>query len=172
MTNEELSNLKGKIWLFGDHISTDLLMPAFSTGRGLERARYCMRANRPGWSEQVQSGDLLVAGRNFGCGSSRAAARNLILLGVRCVIAESMSRLFFRNSIALGLPVVIAPRVNTVCKEGDILRVDLPTGLIENLSSGKTLQFEPLPEDSPPMQILKAGGIIRLLEQEYLEKNV
>jgi 3-isopropylmalate/(R)-2-methylmalate dehydratase small subunit len=168
MKAENLSNLKGRVWKFGDKISTDLMMPGFSTGTGLERAKYCMRANRPGWSDQVQPGDFVVGGKNFGCGSSRAAARNLILLGIRCVIAESMSRLFFRNSIALGLPVVIAPGIHDLCKEGDILRVVFPAGRIENVNSSETMKFEPLPEDSPPFQILKAGGIVGLLEQEYL----
>ena len=166
---DDLTQISGKVWKFGDSISTDLLMPGFSTGEGLERAKFCMRATRPGWSDQVQPGDFVVGGKNFGCGSSRAAARNFILLGVQCVIAESMSRLFFRNSIALGLPVVVAPGIHAFCDEGDRLRVNLPGGRIENLISGKTLTFTPLPEDSPPMQILQVGGIVELLERELAD---
>lgn len=163
---DDLTRISGKVWKFGDNISTDLLMPGFSTGEGLERAKFCMRANRPGWSDEVQPGDLVVGGRNFGCGSSRAAARNFILLGVQCVLAESMSRLFFRNSVALGLPVVVAPGVHAFCDEGDQLRVNLPDGRVENLTLGKALTFTPLPADSPPMQVLQVGGIVGLLERE------
>ena len=171
MINKDLGEVEGKVWKFGDKISTDLMMPGFSRGTGLERAKYCMRANRPGWSDQVQPGDIVVAGKNFGCGSSRDATANLMLLGIKVVIAESMSRVFFRNSIASGLPVLIAPGIQDLCEEGEVLRIDFAAGRIKNIKSGKTLKFEPLPEDTPPMQILRAGGIMGLLEEEYLGKK-
>jgi len=165
------SVIEGKVWKFGDKISTDLMMPGFSKGSGLERAKYCMYSNRPGWSDQVQKGDIVVGGKNFGCGSSRAAAINLQLLGVSAVVAESIGRIFFRNSINLGLPAVIAPGISAIVEEGDRIRIDLEKGEITNLMTGKTLRFDPLPEDSPPMQILKAGGILRMLEEEYKPKE-
>ena len=159
--------IEGKVWKFGDKISTDLMMPGFSRGRGLERAKYCMYSNRPGWSNQVQKGDIVVGGKNFGCGSSRAAALNLQLLGVSAVVAESIGRIFFRNSINLGLPAIIAPGIMSIVEEGERIRINLEAGEITNLTTGRTLRFGPMPADSPPMQILKAGGILRMLEQEY-----
>jgi len=159
--------IEGKVWKFGDKISTDLMMPGFSRGRGLERAKFCMYSNRPGWSDHVQKGDIVVGGRNFGCGSSRPAAVNLQLLGVSVVMAESIGRIFFRNAINTGLPVVIAPGITGIVEEGEKLRVDLEKGEITNITNGKKLRFDPMPADSPPMQILEAGGILRMLEAEY-----
>ena len=163
--------IEGKVWKFGDKISTDLMMPGFSKGRGLERAKFCMYSNRPGWSDHVQKGDIVVGGRNFGCGSSRPAAVNLQLLGVSVVVGESIGRIFFRNAINTGLPVVIAPGITGIVEEGQKLRVDLEKGEITNLTNGKNLRFDPMPADSPPMQILKAGGILRMLEAEYKPKE-
>ncbi|MEM2094576.1 MAG: 3-isopropylmalate dehydratase [Candidatus Bathyarchaeia archaeon] len=165
------SIIEGKVWKFGDNISTDLMMPGFSRGRGLERAKFCMYSNRPGWSDQVQKGDIIVGGKNFGCGSSRPAAINLQLLGISAVVAESIGRIFFRNSINIGLPAIIAPGITEIVDEGERIRIDLEKGEITNLNNGKTLHFDPMPEDSPPMQILKAGGILRLLEAEYKPKE-
>lgn len=170
MTKEDFSNIQGRVWKFGDKISTDFMMPGYSTGKGLERAKFCMRSNRPGWSDLVKPGDLIVGGINYGCGSSRQAAVNLMALGIKCVIAESMGRIFFRNSIALGFPVIIAPGITSLCEEGDILQINLPKGVIKNLKTSKTLKFDPIAKDSPPMQILEAGGIMKLLEQELGKK--
>jgi 3-isopropylmalate/(R)-2-methylmalate dehydratase small subunit len=162
---------KGKVWKFGDNISTDLMMPAFlidkEAGMTLaERAGYCMFSNRPDWAAQVKPGDILVAGTNFGCGSSRPAAVQFQMLGISIVIAESMSRIFFRNAINLGFPVLICQGVHDAFKEGDIAEVDLTGGKVKNVATGQTLQGETLAEDSPPMQVLRAGGIMPLLEKE------
>ncbi len=165
------SIMEGKVWKFGDNISTDLMMPGFSRGRGLERAKFCMYSNRPGWSDQVKKGDIVVGGKNFGCGSSRAAAINLQLLGISAVVAESIGRIFFRNSINIGLPTIIAPGVTAFVEEGERLRIDLERGELTNLITGKKLRFDPMPPDSPPMQILRAGGILRMLEEEYKPKE-
>ncbi len=165
------SVIEGKVWKFGDKISTDLMMPGFSKGKGLERAKFCMYSNRPGWSDHVQKGDIVVGGKNFGCGSSRPAAVNLQLLGVSVVVAESIARIFFRNAINTGLPVVIAPGIGSIVDEGEKLQVSLEKGEIANLTNGKKLCFDPMPADSPPMEILKAGGILRMLEAEYKPKE-
>ena len=100
---------KGRVWKFGDKISTDLMMPGFAvlTKPGISdeaAAKFCMIANRPGWAQQVQKGDIIVAGQNFGCGSSRPGQRMLRALGIPVVVAESTSRLFFRNSHPHCLP--------------------------------------------------------------------
>jgi 3-isopropylmalate/(R)-2-methylmalate dehydratase small subunit len=166
--------IKGRVWKFGDNISTDLMIPAFlmdkeTTMSAKEQAKFCMFANRPDWAAQVKPGDIIISGRNFGCGSSRPAASRLQILGISLVVAESMSRIFFRNSINLGFPVLICQGVVDLFAEGEIAEVDLTEGKVKNLNTGKTLTGDILPGDSPPMQILRAGGIIPLLEKEYLK---
>jgi 3-isopropylmalate/(R)-2-methylmalate dehydratase small subunit len=167
-------HIKGQVWKFGDNISTDLMLPAFlqDKGAGLnieERAKYCMFSNRPDWAAQVKQGDIVVARNNFGCGSSRPAATQLKMLGISLAIANSIARIFFRNAINLGFPVLICKGVYELFNEGDTAEVDIVKGIIKNLSTGKYLQSEILPEDSPPMQILRCGGIMSLLERKYLK---
>ncbi len=161
-----VSAIKGKVWRFGDNISTDFLMPGFTQGTTpQERAAFCMRANRPEFAREVRPGDVIVAGRNFGCGSSRPAARNLMTLGISSVIAESFGRIFFRNSVNLGFPVLYCNGVSEAFNEGDILQANFQSGEVKNLTSGKSLQAEPLPEVA--MRILNAGGVVALLKKEY-----
>ena len=164
-----ISIIEGKVWKFDDNISTDFLMPGFARGTTpQEKAAFCMRANRPEFAQEVQPGDVIVAGKNFGCGSSRPAARNLMTLGVSCVIAESFSRIFFRNSVNLGFPVLYCKGVHDAFNEGDILEANFHTADVKNLTSGKVLQAEPLPEIA--MSILNAGGVVALLKAEYAKK--
>ncbi len=162
---------EGEVWKFGDSISTDLMMPgsdvlARPEISDEEAAKYCMQANRPGWAAQVRKGDIVIGGRNWGCGSSRSAARLFKALGISVVVADSMSRLFFRNAVNIGLPVLICSGVSEAFKEGDQARVNMETGEITNLSKESNLQGEALPADSPPMQILKAGGLDAFMRQE------
>ncbi|MFC2006168.1 3-isopropylmalate dehydratase [Chloroflexota bacterium] len=168
---------EGKVWKFGDTISTDLMMPGSEVlaRPGIsdeEAALHCMRANRPNWAKQVQKGDIVVAGRNWGCGSSRPAARLFKALGISAIVADSMSRLFFRNAVNIGLPVLICRRVSEVFEEGHQARVNIQTGEVSNLSQGTRLQGEALPADSPPMQILMAGGLLSFMCQERKEGAV
>lgn len=165
------STLRGRVWIFGDNISTDLLMPGFAAMSNPdmspeESARYCMYSNRPGWAEQVRPGDLIVAGKNFGCGSSRPGSKILKTLGIGAVIAESVSRIFFRNSINLGFPIITCPGIHDAFEEGEELEVDLYAGTIKSLTTQKCLAGDPLPEGSPPMEILKAGGLLPMLERQ------
>lgn len=167
---------EGKVWKFGDKINTDLMMPGSQvlSQPGIsdkEAARYCMSANRPGWAEQVKEGDIIIAGRNWGCGSSRPAARLFKALGIGVILADSMSRLFFRNSVNIGLPVLICAACSAAFEEGDQARVDMETGKVTNLTKGKTIQGEALAADSPPAQILKAGGLRKLLQKELAEEG-
>lgn len=166
---------EGKVWKFGDNISTDLIMPADVTWghvRGEDRLKYCMRANRPGWAEQVGRGDIVVAGKNFGCGSSRPAARMLRDLGISCVVAESVSRLFMRNSVNIGFPSLICPGITSLVEEGDQLYVNVDTGEVRNLRTGATLTAEGFPEGSPPYEILRAGGLQPLLRKMLEEQGI
>ncbi len=164
--------LRGKVWKFGDNISTDLMFPnlAFNVPDS-EKPHYCMNANRPGWSAQVHKGDIFVAGRNLGCGSSRSAPRVLRDLGLACAIAESTSRLFLRNSINLGWPTLICPGIAAIVAEDDELEVNVATGEVRNISNGKTAQAEGFPDDSPPAQIMRAGGLEPFLRQVLSQRQ-
>ncbi len=167
---------EGKVWKFGDSINTDLMMPGTEVlaRPGLsdvEVARYCMSANRPGWASQVGKGDIIIAGRNWGCGSSRPAARLFKTLGISIIVADSMSRLFFRNAVNIGMPVLICEGVSEAFDEGDLAKVNLATGEVTNLTKGITLKGEALPADSPPAQILKAGGLDAFMQQELAQSK-
>lgn len=163
-------NYKGRVWKFGDHVSTDLMMPgaAVLARPGLDEkaaAEHCMSANRPGWAAEVRPGDVLLAGRNFGCGSSRPAQRLLRALGIVVVVAESFSRLFFRNCINTGFPVLICRGVTEAFEEKEIAEVNLETGEVRNVTRGTVLVGEALAPGTPPYEILRAGGLRPLLEK-------
>jgi 3-isopropylmalate/(R)-2-methylmalate dehydratase small subunit len=166
---------RGRVWAFGDDISTDLIMPGailWGHVKGAAARKSAMMPNRPGWAaNEVQPGDMIVAGSNFGCGSSRPAPRVLrdeLLLS--CVVAESFSRLFQRNAVNIGFPVLICPGITAFAAEGDELEVDFDSGLVRNLSHGTELYGEPYPPDSPPGQLLRLGGLRPFLER-WLEEH-
>ena len=163
--NECKAEIKGRVWKFGDNTSTDYIQPGFiHTGTPQEQAAYCMHAVRPDFARSVRPGDVIVGGHNFGCGSARPAAQNLITLGVSCVIAESFSRLFFRSSISLGFPVLYCQGIYDAFREGETLTVSLVTGEVKNVTSGEIIQATPLPEIA--MKIIEAGGIVALLKED------
>jgi 3-isopropylmalate/(R)-2-methylmalate dehydratase small subunit len=160
--------ISGRAFLFGDNIDTDQIYP----GRYLELtakadiASHCMEGVRPGFSKEIQKGDIVVAGKNFGCGSSREhAAITLKESGVSAVVAESFARIFFRNAINLGLTVITCPGITGRLKEGDILEIDVSTGVIVNKTSGDTYQGEGLSEFV--LRILENGGIKPLFKEIY-----
>ena len=164
---------EGKVWKFGDRISTDLVMPgALVLAKRLdeqEAAQYAMNANRPGWASQVQPGDILVAGVNFACGSSRNWAGPIKALGISVVLTESISRIGLRNGINTGLPCVVCPGISQFTDEDERLRVDLTAGEVRNLTRGTTMQAQAWPKDSPPFQILMAGGFNEYFRQQLVE---
>ena len=166
----------GSVWKFGDSISTDLMMPGSMVLAGRlsdeEGAKYCFSANRPGWTDQVKAGDILVAGRNFGCGSSRNGARMIQLNGIAAILAESTSRIFLRNAINIALPTLWCKGVSEAFDEGDSAQVDLVSGEVRNLTKGTTLQAEAWSEDSPPMQILRAGGLFPFIQKMMAERGM
>ncbi len=160
------SRYRGRVWVFGDDISTDLMQPGF-TPHGLsieERAKYCMRANRPGWSEQVRQGDILVGGRNFGCGSNRPAALNLKVLGLGCMVAESVFSVHFRNCVNFAFPAMSCDGVSKLFAEGDVADVDFGMGVVLNVTSGKSLHGRALPKFL--MDIMAAGGSLAMLRRD------
>ena len=159
--------LEGKAWVFGDDINSDLLYPQAAFPLPLaEAARMVFRANRPGWSDEVQPGDLIVAGRNFGMGSARTAGALLRYLGVGACVAESFASLFFRNGVNSGLPVLACPGVTGAVEEGQRLELDLATGLVRNLETGAELQGAALPREL--LEIIEGGGLIPSLERRGL----
>lgn len=159
--------LVGRAWVFGDNINTDLLYPAACFRLpAAERPALTMSANRPGWSGQVRPGDLLVAGPNFGTGSSRPAADNLKALGIAGVVADSINGLFFRTAINTGLPALEAPGVRAFVREGAVVEVDLDAGTIR--ADERELAVKPLPPFLS--RILADGGLIpRLRKEGYID---
>ena len=157
--------IRGRVWVFGDDVNTDLMYPGFVVSLPEEeRPRYCMHANRPGWAQQVKKGDIIVAGRNFGCGSSRPAAKSLKDLGISCVLAESINGLFLRNAVNFGLPALALQGVTKMFREGDVAEVDIRSGEVKNVNSGESMRAKPLPEQL--IKILEAGGLLPLLAKE------
>ena len=157
--------ITGKVWKFGDHINTDYMYPAFGREEPWEkRKRYILHIHKA-FTEGCQPGDVIVAGKNFGCGSSREGApANLKQLGIGCVVAESFGRIFFRNCLAIALPVMACKGVAALFGEGDQLQLDFEKALVKNLTTGKELRGPALSPDL--IKIVQAGGILALLKQE------
>jgi 3-isopropylmalate/(R)-2-methylmalate dehydratase small subunit len=161
----------GKAWVYGDKIDTDLLAPGVYMKLPLaELAMHCLEAIDPHFSSHVQPGDIIVGGHGFGIGSSREqAAEALIHLKIGCVIAKSFARIFYRNALNLGLPLLICDHGDTINK-GDILTADAATGHIENTTQGKVLQGDALPAFL--LETINAGGLMAQLEREQNQKAV
>lgn len=160
--------LKGKAHKFGANIDTDAIIPAryLNVSEASELAKHCMEGIAPDFSGQVGPGDIIVAETNFGCGSSREHAPLAIkAAGISCVIAKSFARIFFRNAINVGLPLLECGVAVDNTSDGDILEVDLSTGEIVNLTNGKTFVAEPYPDFMTG--IIAAGGLI-----EYTKKKL
>lgn len=163
--------LTGKVWVFGDNINTDLMYPHICyTLPEKEKPLYTMWANRPDWVKQVKPGDILIAGKNFGVGSSRPAADNLHSLGISVVLAESVNGLFLRNAVNSGLRVAQCSGITDLVQEGEELQVDFEEGKCINLKNKREASFTPLPEFL--LEIINAGGIIEVLkERGYIDHN-
>lgn len=156
----------GKAVKFGDNVDTDVILP----GKYLvltdptELAKHAMEGLDPAFTKKIQGGVIIVAGKNFGCGSSREQAPlALKSAGVKCVLAESFARIFYRNAITIGLPVLECPEVSSGVEEGDELVVELRAGKVKNKSNNLTLQATQLPEFI--MEILDDGGLIEHLRR-------
>ncbi len=152
---------KGKAWKFGSDVDTDAIIPAryLNTSDPAELAKHCMENADTAFASKVRPGDIIVAGKNFGCGSSREHAPIAIkAAGVSCVIATTFARIFYRNAFNIGLPIFESVEAVENISEGDELTVDAGTGIITNVTTGKTFRATPVP---PFMhQIIAAGGLI------------
>jgi len=159
--------IQGKAFTFGANIDTDQIYP----GRYLELTdpkevgKHALEGADPDFVKEARPGDIIVASTNFGCGSSREqAAITLKAVGVGAILADSFARIFYRNAINLGIPLLVCPKIRGMVKKGDILRIDLLTGKVVNETTGATAQAQPLSEYV--MNILDHGGIKELVRKQ------
>ncbi len=159
--------LKGQVHKFGDDVNTDEIIPAryLNTIDPVELAKHCMEGIDKNFVKKVITGDIIVAGKNFGCGSSREHAPIAIKkAGISCVVASSFARIFFRNAINTGLPILEQKDLPQETKSGEKLAIDLEKGTIKNITKGKTYKTQPFPEFL--QKIIESGGLIESIKQE------
>jgi 3-isopropylmalate/(R)-2-methylmalate dehydratase small subunit len=161
----------GRVWKFGDDVDTDAIVP----GRFLilntpqELAKHAFEGVRPEFKDRVKPGDIIVAGDNFGCGSSREHAPLALKgAGIRCVIAKSFARIFFRNSINIGVTLLECAEADRI-SEGDVLEIDEANGIIKNKTKKETYKVKPLPEFL--MEIVRSGGLIEFARKMVEQKD-
>ena len=159
--------VQGTVFKYGNDVDTDVIIPAryFNTTSEAELASHCMEDIDKEFVKTVKQGDIMVAEDNFGCGSSREHAPIAIKAsGISLVIANSFARIFYRNSINIGLPILECPEAVANIKAGDVVSCDLAKGLIENVTTGKTFQAEPFPDFI--QNIIDKGGLIKSIQSK------
>ena len=159
---------KGNAIKYGDNVDTDVIIPAryLNTSDPEELAKHCMEDLDAEFINKVKNGDIMVAGKNFGCGSSREHAPIAIKAsGISCVIAETFARIFYRNAINIGLPILECPEASKDIEDGDEVKIDFETGEIINLTKNKTYKSMPFPEFM--QEIIKNNGLI-----DYIKNNI
>lgn len=157
----------GTVFKYGDNVDTDVIIPAryLNSSAPKELATHCMEDIDKDFVNRVQAGDLIVADKNFGCGSSREHAPIAIkAAGVSCVIAETFARIFYRNAINIGLPIIECPQAAKGIEAGDKVEVDFDSGIITNKTKGTTFQGQAFPEFM--QKIIKAEGLINYINQK------
>jgi 3-isopropylmalate/(R)-2-methylmalate dehydratase small subunit len=155
----------GSAWSFGDNIDTDMIIPArfMSITNYEELGKHCLTDTRPEFTENAKTGDILVAGKNFGCGSSRENAPVAIRArGISCVVAESFARTFFRNAVNMCFYVVELPRASERIREGDIIQVDIKAGKVANKTTNEEYDIEPIPEFM--LNMYEIGGLSKYIQ--------
>ena len=162
-----MKTLKGRVWKFGDNINTDLISPGRYLAATVDEIKnHTLEALNPCFAKEVQRGGIVVAGRNFGCGSSRESApQALKALGVEAVVAESFARIFFRNAVAIGLAVLSCPSVCETFQEGESLELNLERAQVRNVDRNISLRGKPLPQEM--LRVLDKGGISPLLKEMF-----
>ncbi len=162
--------IRGRVWRYGDHINTDLIIP----GRYLDDynlkslSSHALEDLDPTFSKAMQPGDLIVAGKNFGCGSSREQAPlALKFAGVGAVVARSFARIFYRNAINVGLPLIVSEEAVEALKDGETVTVDFEIGRICKEETGQCIRFDPLPDFL--LEILKKGGLVPYMRDKLQE---
>lgn len=162
-----METAKGKVFKYGDNVDTDVIIPAryLNVSGGEELAKYCMIDIDADFVNNVKEGDIIVATKNFGCGSSREHAPLAIkCAGISCVIASTFARIFYRNAINIGLPILECAEAANDIDAGDTVSVDFNTGVITNETKGKTYQAEPFPEFM--QRIMAAGGLVTYTKEK------
>ena len=161
--------ITGKVWRFGDNIDTDLIIAAryLNTSDPHKLAEHVMEDADPEFVSKMSPGDIIVAGENFGCGSSREHAPiALKAAGVSAVVAKSFARIFYRNAFNMGLPIFELKESKEI-NEGDLIKIDLDSGIIEDLTSKKNYKFIPIP--SFMQELIASGGLINYAKEEMLK---
>jgi 3-isopropylmalate/(R)-2-methylmalate dehydratase small subunit len=164
-----MDTIEGKVWKFGDHIDTDAIVPGrFLSSPITDIMPHAFEGMKSEFASGVREGDIIMAGRNFGCGSSREQATAVLkALGIRCIVAKSFGRIFFRNAVAIGLPTFTDSDISENFEEGDTVAIDLPAARFINLTKGTSFQATPL---SPDMfDIIQRGGILELIKSHMKE---
>jgi 3-isopropylmalate/(R)-2-methylmalate dehydratase small subunit len=158
----------GRVWVFGDNLNTDAMYPGFAMKlEPAEAAKHIFYEVRPGWTDQVAPGDIVVAGKNFGVGSSRPVAALFAELGIAGLVAEEFNSLFFRNAVNAGLPAMTVPGATSLLRDGDTGTFDLADGSWRNDTTGASGTVPTLPD--LVLDIIASGGVLpRLAEQGYL----
>ena len=166
-----MNNAKGTVFKFGDNVDTDVIIPAryLNSSDPAELATHCMEDIDKDFIKNVKKGDIIVAEKNFGCGSSREHAPIAIkAAGVSCVIAETFARIFYRNAINIGLPILECPAASEAIAEGDTVSIDFDTGVITDVTKGTTYQAEPFPPFIKDM--IARGGLMASLKAKEAAK--
>ena len=164
--------LVGRVWKHGDNVDTDAIIPAryLNVSTPQELAHHCLEDIDPTFADAVRPGDLIVAGENFGCGSSREHAPLAIKgAGVGCVVARSFARIFYRNAINVGLPVLECPAAVDETEQGHKLEIVLGTGQVRNLTTGRVYQADPYPPFL--MKIIDAGGLVPYTQRRIRDRE-
>ena len=163
--------LKGRVYKFGNDVDTDAIIPAryLNTCDPVELAKHCMEDADALFAKKVKKGDIIVAGKNFGCGSSREHAPIAIKgAGVSCVIAKDFARIFYRNSFNIGLPIFESPEASRKIKEGDVLDIDGSRGIVKNLTRKEEYKVKPIPDFM--QELVAAGGLLNYAKKKFLKK--
>jgi 3-isopropylmalate/(R)-2-methylmalate dehydratase small subunit len=164
--------VKGRVFKYGNDVNTDVIFPGkytYTITNPKQMAEHALEDLDPEFKSKVKPGDVIIAGKNFGCGSSREQAVTCIKqAGVGAIIAESFARIYYRNAINGGLPAITTPKALEIGENGQELEIDLEKGQVKNLSTKKTFEFQPLPEFV--MELIKQGGLIPSLKKK-VKKN-
>lgn len=158
---------KGRVFKYGDNVDTDVIIPAryLNITDGMELAKHCMEDIDKDFIKNVQKGDIMVAQKNFGCGSSREHAPLVIkCAGVSCVIAETFARIFYRNAINIGLPIIECPEAAKAIQAGDEVEIDFDSGMIHNITKDETYKGQAFP--SFMQKIIAAGGLVNYINEK------
>ncbi|MBO4609900.1 MAG: 3-isopropylmalate dehydratase small subunit [Lachnospiraceae bacterium] len=161
-----MDNAKGRVFKYGDNVDTDVIIPAryLNSSDPAELATHCMEDIDKDFTKKVAKGDIIVAAKNFGCGSSREHAPiSIKASGVSCVIAETFARIFYRNAINIGLPIIECPEASKNIDAGDEVEIDFNTGIITDITKGTSYQGQAFPEFM--QKLIAAGGLVNFINE-------